>query len=187
MKKMFFLIAVILSACTSMQQNVEEQQEVLSPLQSYKKCMGHSDKSIVHTTENVGRYIVVISKQSETQAYLNKKEQGPVYSIGLLKCDKGNTVKECQDQMWLNYMRIGSPTKWKVGDIKIFTNADFVYDNLNGGHFTEILRDGRFASYSDYCYITRSNLTKTYCPNFIFNTEWHSECKLSVNIDENKQ
>lgn len=181
MKRTSLAVTIILCGCGLSQSPLETNLQVdttpKTPLEQYKQCMGLSDKSIVYTNENVGRYIVVISQPSATQNYLNKKEQGTVYRIGLLECDTGNTIKECQDQMWLHYVSIGSPTNLKVGSIKTFTNADLIYDDLSGKPFTETTKDGRFATYTNYCYINRINPSKTYCSNFINNSEWRSECK----------
>lgn len=152
-----------------------------NPLEQYEKCMGYSDKSIVYTKEKPGRYIVVISEPSERQSYLNKKEHNIVYRIGLLQCDTGNTIKECQDQMWLHYVSIGSPVKLTVGSIKIFTNDDLIYDDITGKPFVKTTKDGRFESYTNYCYINRENISKTYCSNSISNSEWHNECKVHLN------
>lgn len=181
MKKLSIAITMMLAGCSLSQAPASNTKQAdatpKTPLEEYKQCMGLSDKSFVYTKENPGRYIVVISQPSSTQPYINKKEQGIVYRTGLLKCDKGNTIKECQDQMRLQYVSIGSPQKLKVGSIQTFTNADLVYDDLSGKPFTETTKDGRFATYMNYCYINRTNLSKNYCSNFIHNSDWRSECK----------
>lgn len=166
MKKTLLLLPLMLFGCIESEQ-IQTQQEPIKEkngLELYKECMGYSDKTNVFTKENSERYIVLASEVSNEQNYLNKKEQGQVYYTSLLKCDTGKTVDECRDQYSLTIKNMGTKEKWKVGVIKIFTNSDFVYDKDVGFQF---LSDGRPFSTTDYCYVDRNNLDKSYCSKFI--------------------
>ena len=73
MKRTSLAVTIILCGCGLSQSPLETNLQVdttpKTPLEQYKQCMGLSDKSIVYTNENVGRYIVVISQPPATQNY----------------------------------------------------------------------------------------------------------------------
>lgn len=176
MKKISFLCLFL---CACVQQANQEENVPLTPLQEYKECMGYSDKTIVHTLENPGRYIVLASEESLDQPYVNKKEQGKIYYTSLLECSVGNSIEKCSDQQSIIIRNIGTKEKWKVGSIKNFTNVDFMFDKIVD---VEFLRDGRFVNVTDYCYVDRNNISKTYCGHFIRESDWRADCKSKMLI-----
>lgn len=103
-----------------------------------------------------------------------QKKQGQIYYTSLLECPTGDSIEQCTDQQRLIIRNIGTKDKWQVGSIKKFTNADFMFDKTIRA---EWLRDGRFVDTTNYCYIDRNNITKSYCGHFVHTSSWHSECK----------
>ena len=178
MKKLSIALAMMLFGCNLTQSHVSDINQAdatpKTPLETYQECMGYSDKTIMHTSENPGRYIVLMSEKSTDQPFLNKQEQGQIYYTSLLECPTGDSIEQCTDQQRLIIRNIGTKDKWQVGSIKQFTNADFMFDKPIRAEF---LKDGRFVDITNYCYINRNNITKSYCGHFVHTSSWHSECK----------
>lgn len=187
MEKLLIALTMMLVGCSLSQAPVSDTERAditpKTPLGVYQKCMGYSDKTIVHTSENPGRYIVLVSKKSPKQSFFNKQEEGQVYSTSLLECKSGNTITECSEQPSLKIRNIGTKNEWQVGSIKKLTNADFVFDKTVS---VEFLKDDRFLSVNDYCYIDRNNITKSFCRDFIRKSDWRSECKgkMTASVEE---
>ena len=158
---------------TAPKTEIAENAAPQTPMAEYMKCMGYSNKTLVHTKENPGRYIVLASEKSADQPWVNKKEQGDVFYTSLLECKTGTSLEQCSDQQTLVIRNIGTKTKWQVGSIKTLENSDFVFKQDVRSQFSN---DGRFIGITDYCMIDRSNITITYCGNFIQQSKWHQEC-----------
>ncbi len=174
--KKTFVISLVLCGCVqySGSQSHQAENAFMTPMTEYRKCMGYSDNSITYTSDNSARYIVLSSEKSIEQPFSNKQEHGQVYYTSLLLCPSGNTIKECSEQQSLIIHGIGTKTKWSKGDIKNFDNADLMFDKTVRSQF---LSDGKFVKLTDYCYIDRNNITKTYCGHFIRKSDWRVECK----------
>lgn len=178
MKKLSLILTTVLFGCSLQQaplsDNTKTDTTSQTPLAKYQECMGYSDKTIIHSSERPGRYIVLASEKSINQPWANKKEQGQIYYTSLLECPTGDSIEQCTDQQRLIIRNIGTKDKWQVGSIKKFINADFMFDKTIRA---EWLRDGRFVDITNYCYIDRNNITKSYCGHFVHTSSWHSECK----------
>lgn len=178
MKKLSPVLTIILFGCGLAQSPISDNTKpnipIEKPLAKYQECMGYSDKTIIHTEESPGRYIVLVSEKSVDQPWANKKKQGQVFYTSLLECSAGNSIDECMDQQHLRVRNIGTMDKWTVGSIKQFKNADFMFDKTIR---TERLNDGRFVDITNYCYTDRKDITKSYCGHFVYTANWHSECK----------
>lgn len=171
--KKTIIVSMLLCGCVATQDhNVSNVSK--TPLEEYRECMGYSADSFTYTSDDVARYIVLNSEKSTDQPFGNKQEYGQVYYTSLLECPSGNTLKECSEQQSLIIRGIGTKDKWQVGSIKKFNNADFMFDKVVRSQF---LNDGRFIKLTDYCYIDRNNVAKTYCGHFIRKSDWRSECK----------
>ena len=115
MKKLSIALAMMLFGCNLTQSHVSDisQSDATpkTPLETYQECMGYSDKTIMHTSENPGRYIVLMSEKSTDQPFLNKQEQGQIYYTSLLECPTGDSIEQCKDQQRLIIRNIGTKDK----------------------------------------------------------------------------
>lgn len=77
MKKLSLILTTVLFGCSIQQAPLSDTTKTdttsQTPLAKYQECMGYSDKTIIHSSERPGRYIVLASEKSINQPWANKK------------------------------------------------------------------------------------------------------------------